>query len=147
MLLGIFGIWKRHVKDSKSCIVTFCYCLFTGVFKKLRASLGTNLGTNWELIFNEPSSQGWQNALYQGGDKLKIETRIPDTGFEESHKSPNSTPDKVRKSLGPIWYPLPSAGKNNLPVMSVDTSANDKIELVFLKTLFFILQVILFKCK
>ena len=31
-------MWKFHVKDSKSCISSFCYCSFTGAFKEWRAN-------------------------------------------------------------------------------------------------------------
>ena len=38
----VSGTWKFHVKDSKSCIVNFCYCSFTGVFKGLWANFLTS---------------------------------------------------------------------------------------------------------
>ena len=34
----VSGTWKVQLNDSKSCIVNFCYCSFTGVFKELRAN-------------------------------------------------------------------------------------------------------------
>ena len=36
-VLEVSGTWKFYVKDSKSCIVNFWYCSFTGFFKDLQA--------------------------------------------------------------------------------------------------------------
>ena len=70
-------------------------------------------------------------------------TSIPDAGYEEHHKFPKGHWVKVSK----ICSPAPSAVKNNLLVMLVNTSANDNVEFTDVKILLFILLAFMFKCK
>ena len=136
----VSGAWKLHLKDIKSCMVTFCYCPLTGVFKGLRANflprnyIAMNLLVKAGKILYKKGKPSWK------GKRVSI----PDTGYEEWQKFPQLAllQTKYGKCVGPACSPPPSLLKNILPVMLVNTSANDKIEFTVLKILLFILLVI-----
>ena len=60
--------WKLHVKDIKSCIVTFSLLLLHRCFYRVTSKF--SLG---QLFSNEPSSQGRQNTFNEEETKLKRE--------------------------------------------------------------------------
>ena len=104
----VSGIWKFHVKDSKSCIVNFCYCSFAGVFKELRANF-------------LPSSSFSINHLVRAGKillKRRVEpswkvkqANIPGAGYQEHHKFPKWHWGKVPKMCRSWMFPCPICRK------------------------------------
>ena len=118
----VSGTWKFHVKDSKSCIASFCYCSFTGAFKRLQANflLGSyfpmnHLGRANKILFKRRVELSY---------KVK-QTSIPDAGYEEHQKFSKWHWDKVPKICRFQMFSCPICLKNNLLVMLVNTSAND----------------------
>ena len=123
----VSGTLKFHVKDSKSCIVNYCYCSFTGTFKGLRANF-------------LPSSYFSMNHLVRVG-KILLKRRVEGGGWSQAKKwnkqafkmlvikrtisFPNGIGVKSRRCVVPGCSPAPFAVKNILLVMLVNTSAND----------------------
>ena len=60
----VSGTWKFHVEDIKSCIVKFCNCFFTCVFKGLRANFLPSSYFSMNLLVRA-------GKIQEGGAKLK----------------------------------------------------------------------------
>ena len=132
------------MKESKSCIVNFCPCSFTDVFRGLRASFLPSsyfsinpLVTAGKILFNRRRRQAkiWNKYTFQ----MQV--------MRSTRSFLNGIGAKSWKYVGSGCSPAPSAVKNNLLVMLVDTSANVSIEFTNVKILLFISLVLLFKYK
>ena len=100
--------WKFHVKDSKSCIVNFYCCSFTGVFKGLRANFLPSSYFSMNLLVRAGKillTGGWSQA------KRVKQAIIPDAGYEEHHKLSKWHWDTVPKICSSRMFPAPSPVK------------------------------------
>ena len=117
----VSGTWKFHVKDSKWCMVNFCYCSFTAVFK----GLGANFLPSSYFSMNRLVLAG--KILLTGGwsQAKKLNKQVFQMLVLRSTISfPNGIRAKSRKYVGPGCSLSHLSWKNNLPVMLLNTSVN-----------------------
>ena len=100
----ISGTLRFHVKDSKSCIVRFCYCSLTGVFKGFRANFlrssyfpMNHLVRAGKILFKNRVVVSW---------KVK-QVSIPDADYVEHYKFPKWHWGKVPKIWRSWMFPCP----------------------------------------
>ena len=94
----LYGTWKFHVKDSKSCIVNFCYCSFTGVFKGLRANFLLSSYFSMNLLVRAGKillTGGWSQAKKWNKQVFQMLVMRSTISF------PNDIGTKSRKYVGP----------------------------------------------